>query len=391
MAEERAEPWVRVQLRLVEDPQPHELVRKLTAKGNEVVEVDNFRFTRKGQPGPAPKQAEAVEGGPQEAPQAEAQTAGGQPDAAQPEHQERQQQQGSEGAQPSTPAAGQDVLCAGEDEEQGPSTSGAPEDSDELAAEGELSAEPAVVERDLNADVAGLLEFIPSQAPAAVRLAWLIEQALRMAVPEGDADAAASATAVVSTFKGALAQQLSAAGALLQGGGEQLQQYDGLAPMLREMCAGERLAASFRQRLEELEHEERAWLSVQDKYRRCGADRQQAVSAGDGARLKSGAAATIAAAAPHTVLAPDLGALSEAQRRADTQLGFQVDSVNTMLDKAERLVDQAQQACALMQACYHKENFQSYLHINSPQMLVKILSQAATNVDFVAASQPSQG
>lgn len=48
---------------------------------------------------------------------------------------------------------------------------------------------------------------------------------------------------------------------------------------------------------------------------------------------------------------------------------------------------------SLPQAEYHKENFQVYAHVNSPQVLVKILSQAvppASALDFVPASQPSQ-
>ncbi|KAG2432795.1 hypothetical protein HXX76_008529 [Chlamydomonas incerta] len=213
----------------------------------------------------------------------------------------------------------------------------------------------------------------------------MLEQAFNAAVGSDidGTEVAAAAAQVLSRFRAGLEVQVAEAQKLLEAGGaEELQRYDALPGMIKQLCAGSRAAAGLRAKLVVLEQEEEAWLQLQAKYPDAAL-----AAALDSKRTVADEAA--AAAVPRICL-DDVCA---EQRRADMQLGFQVEALSTMLDKAEQLVEQAQQACSLLQAEYHRENFQAYVHVNSPQMLVKILSQAApvaSMLDFVPASQLSQ-
>ncbi|KXZ47563.1 hypothetical protein GPECTOR_34g722 [Gonium pectorale] len=257
-----------------------------------------------------------------------------------------------------------------------------------LAPADEHNAAPAPPrERNLGAEVQGLLSFVPSQCPTAIGVTWILTEALRIAVDPADEAGKAAASDVLQNFQRGLDQHVAAARRLLQGGGEQIQVYDKLPALVRELCAGEPLVASLRQQLAALEQEEAAWRALEEKYR-------EGLAASEAPQSATAPSADGAGAlGQNEVQRTDLDALASAQRRADVQLEFQVQSIDSMLDKAERLVAQAQQACSLLQADYHKENFQVYAHINSPQVLVKILSQVAPSagVDYVPSSQPSQG
>ncbi|KAG2495415.1 hypothetical protein HYH03_006362 [Edaphochlamys debaryana] len=453
---------VRVQLQVeAKNGQHKEVVRKCTSKGNEVVEVDGFKFIRKRkavdiEPAPA-HDPDQLSGAPTSHVSESLATDGNAP-----------QGPGEDGclSAPGLEAAGPLSVVPpqaegdrpGPDPADPPGTSGhaatpnkqpAPSPQPQRSpqaeeAEPEPSPSPPPPPRpprDLAAEISRLPDFLPSGCPTAFGMTWLLEQALRLSVPASDEEGTAAADAVLTAFKQGLEQQLAAAQALLQRGGTAaLQQYDRLPPAIRQACAGDRVAASLRQRLAALEAEETAWLALEDKYsHRAGPDAPANLTAtpttatvttgaagaeADGAAAgpdapapasasgadTGGAGAAVeeagegqgegakqgelvsTAPAPPALPTVDLGPLEEAQRRADMQLSFQVEAVGCMLDKAERLVEQAQAVCALLQADYHKENFQSYAHVNSPHVLVKILSQAqpSQHVDFVPASQPSQ-
>ncbi|KAG2448928.1 hypothetical protein HYH02_006276 [Chlamydomonas schloesseri] len=245
----------------------------------------------------------------------------------------------------------------------------------------------APASRNLSAEVCSLVTFVPPQCPASTAVGWILEQALSRAVGAAPDSAEATASSqVVSSFRAGLEAQVADAQRLLAAGGaEDLQRYDALPGLVKHLCAGSRAAAGLRAKLAALEQEEEAWLQLQVKYPDAAL-----AAALDNKLASAGGEGDVAAAI--RILPVCLDDVCIAQRRADMQLGFQVDALGTMLDKAEQLVEQAQQACSLLQAEYHKENFQAYVHVNSPQVLVKILSQAAppaSMLDFVPASQPS--
>ncbi|EFJ49259.1 hypothetical protein VOLCADRAFT_104356 [Volvox carteri f. nagariensis] len=389
-----------------------EIVERCTKKGIEVVNVDGLKFMRKrkrtekdpeqagepcGQPGvqanpgPEPTNTQATPGFDGTALAAASGTAQnaafntGSPIA----HEMSEEQ-------PSIAQTASQVPLSPEEDvgTEQPPGSGSP-----MAADGKQPmsepAQPPVREQDLQAVVSNLLKFIPTGCPTAVAITWLLRETLRVAVPPGDEAGAATAATVLQSFQRGFDKQVAAAQQLLLlGDPEHLEQFDKLAPIVRNMCATERHVVSLKQQLEALRREEAEWLALEERYRSgacgiCGEDATSlAVSGGD---------MEIEQNQEHV----DVAVLESAQQRAELQLslqkdaggwtvGAQVDAINDMLDKAEFMVARAQQKCASMQAEYHKENFQSYAHVNSPQVLVKMLSQALPSaaMDFVPASQP---
>ncbi|GLI63278.1 hypothetical protein VaNZ11_006183 [Volvox africanus] len=378
----------------------NEVVERCTKKGTEIVNVDGFKFIRKrkristcsqaaaphGSPvlsGPEPARTQTVlapDGGTpvavNELPYSDVSHKSGEQageQLAEAEASGLPLQQNSKPEQPSEPTNPKTIV-----ETQSPV---------EEQQEQEQREQEQFCEQDLNTVVGNLLKFIPSGCPTASSVAWLLRETLRIAVPPSDEDGLAAAAAVLQIFQESLDQQVAAAQQLLlQGSPTDLQEFDSLPPMVRSMCAAERHMANLRQQLFELEREEAEWMALEEKYCSGGgcicckdeADETVALSSGDGGKES-----------PEVHV--DLEVLEAAQRRAELQLSLQVDAINDMLDKAELMVIRAQQMCASLQADYHRDNFQSYAHVNSPNVLVKILSQAlpTSGLDFVPASQPT--
>lgn len=314
-------------------PGPKEVVRMCTAKGNEVVDVAGFTFIRKRK---AEDPADAPSG-----------SSGAATHAACP------QDQPSPCRQHQPPDAG---MSAGEEAEAAGQL---------LALEQLPSSTAGAPQQTLAEEVQGLLQYLPTGCPKAVAAQWLVDRTLRLAAQRagGGEASAAEAAALSAAFAQALDGEVSAARALLLGGFEDVQRFEQLPPLVRELCAGERVAAGLRQQLRELQAEEHAWRQLEGKYA-SGAQQQQPAGAQPGP-------------APLVVDVPavDVQPLADAQSRANMELEMQVEAITSMVDKAEVLVARAEQACALLQADYHKEHFQAYPHINSPLVLVKLLSQ----------------
>ncbi|GIL78277.1 hypothetical protein Vretimale_7641 [Volvox reticuliferus] len=381
----------------------NEVVERCTKKGTEIVNVDGFKFIRKrkrtlnveqataqlGSPavsgpdsacaqavpapdGGAPVAADGlphIDGNPKSGNQAVDQLAGA-------EVNRRSPQQNNEPEQSSDPISPKAVV-----ETQPP----VEEQREQQHERQQLEQHQQFREQDLHTIVGNLLKFIPSGCPPASSVTWLLRETLRIAVPPDDEDGLAAAAAMLQDFQEGLDQQVAAAQQLLlKGSPADLQQFDSLPPMVRSMCAAERHMASLRQQLAALEREEAEWIALEEKYRSGGGciyraeDETLALSSGD-SREES------------TEVHVDLEVLKAVQQRAELQLSLQVEAINDMLDKAELMVTRAQQTCASLQADYHKENFQSYAHVNSPNVLVKILSQALPTAgeEFVPASQPT--
>ncbi|PNW77625.1 hypothetical protein CHLRE_10g444950v5 [Chlamydomonas reinhardtii] len=343
-----------------QDPVIGEQLQKRASKGNELVQVNGFTFIRKRKTTAAAPADVAVDAAASAPVLLQPEAGGGAEPAVEQDA----------GPHQDTVVGSEELLDAAELQEDG--------------GDAQPSSSGVQAERNVAAEVASLASFVPSQCPAGMAVTWMLEQALNLAV-NADADSvdAAVAAQVLSRFRTGLDEQVAGAQQLLEAGSaEELQCYDALPGMVKQLCAGSRAAAGLRAKLAALEQEEAAWLQLQAKY-------PEAALAAALASRPAAASEAAAAAVPRVCLNDVLAA----QRRADMQLGFQVEALGTMLDKAEQLVEQAQQACSLLQAEYHKENFQVYAHVNSPQVLVKILSQAvppASALDFVPASQPSQ-
>ncbi|GLC36707.1 hypothetical protein PLESTB_000133100 [Pleodorina starrii] len=386
-----------------------EQVERCSKRGTELVQVNGFQFFRKRKRTDLPQEQaqpglDAANVQPVPGPAAGAGAA-----AAGPQH-------GAEGANPSEGAAEQLPQAApppaavtptdslqqqqqqqdnAQQQEAGPAgpmevEEAQPDDKEEEQQPPLQPPQPAP-EKDLKAVVSNLISgVIPAGCPTAVSVTWLLRETLREALPPGDAAGAAAAATMVQAFQQALDQKVTAAQQLLLlGAPEHLRQFDALPPMVRGMCASERHMALLRQQLRALEQEEAAWLGMKAKYRP-GAD----CLGGAGDDNESGAAAEGEPPAEEQQQQHvDVAFLEDAQRRAEHHLSLQVDAINDMLDKVELVLAKAQQQCATLQAEYHKESFKPFAHIDSPKMLVKILSQVPPSgtQDFVPSSLPMDG
>ncbi|GIL57894.1 hypothetical protein Vafri_13110 [Volvox africanus] len=369
----------------------NEVVELCTKKGTEIVNVDGFKFIRKRKRTSTCNQAAAPRSSPVLSGPEPAQTVPA-PDEGTPvavdelPHDDVSHMSGEQAGEKLAGAGASGLPPQQNGDQEQPSDPTNPKAIVETQSPVKDQEQEQFCEQELHTAVGSLLKFIPSGCPTASSVAWLLRETLRIAVPPSDEDGLAAAAAVLQNFQESLDHQVAAAQQLLlQGSPEDLQQFDNLPPMVRSMCAEERHMASLRQQLSELEREEAEWMALEEKYR-SGGSCICCEDAADGAVALSSGDVGEESAEVHV----DLEVLEAAQRRAELQLSLQVDAINDMLEKAELVVVRAQQMCAGLQADYHKENFQSYAHVNSPNVLVKILSQAlpTADLDFVPASQP---